>query len=220
MLKKNKIPQLRILKTKRSKIFDTLEVDENDWVSPVATPVKPRRKPAAAGLKTHDIPLVQARINGMTPGRKADDSFELDFLAADQSLDSPLPQTPPRRIGPFDTPYIHGSPFCLSDFSSPTITYAFIRSDIPSPIPSSLMDNWLGEPSMVREDLNGKRQNQDDVETSTFRLGPRTTSTSSLDSASDSISSTDSISGGVAIYCLDGSSISCSRPSTPTPTHA
>ncbi|KAI3614370.1 hypothetical protein WG66_000298 [Moniliophthora roreri] len=214
-----------VLKSKRSRI---LQDDENDWISPVATPIKPRRKPTGRS-KTLETPA-SLGINDTTNGN-ADDSFDFEHLVADQSLaDSPFPQTPPRRATySYDTLYlVHGSPFCLSDFSSPTITYAFVRSDVPSPLPSTLVDNWLSEPQTVRQS-NGAGENtkgglvrkkcQEEIG-SVFRLSTsRTTSSSSLDSASESLSSIDSSGEGVAVCCLDGSMISRSRPPTPTPSH-
>ncbi|KAK1229917.1 hypothetical protein PQX77_007016 [Marasmius sp. AFHP31] len=216
------------------------ELPVNDWISAIATPAKPRPKRAVDCLNANiafnakDQPLrdlVNSRLleeytrTDLTMPME-DDAPDLDHTLGNQTLESPLPCTPPRKSGYSLDRFLFcdGSPFSLSGrYSSPTVTLAVVRKNIPSLPPSKSADDWLTEPSRSLEyDNSQKDSGGSEAASLLFGLGSTSVSSCGSISSLDHLCASDDLEKDMrdqAEWCLDGSPSlgSCSHASTPTP---
>ncbi|KAG7095789.1 hypothetical protein E1B28_006490 [Marasmius oreades] len=235
-----------LTKNKRMDMTSPDQLDEDDWISAITTPSKPRVRRALESNDTSIIFLARDRaLRDLVNSRlleesvKADlsldedDSSEFDHHLGDQTLESPFPRTPPRRSGyPLESFALRDSPFSSSryPYSSPTVTLALIRNDIPSIHTPTSVNSWLNEPfgTNGHHDVENTKRKAGRRETTGCLFGLRLASTGS----SYSISSTDPLveveeetgedgeSNTKSASRLDSSSSvgSCPGASTPTPT--
>ncbi|KAJ8082065.1 hypothetical protein PM082_007911 [Marasmius tenuissimus] len=227
-------------RNKRVYLASPDELLVNDWISAIATPAKPRSKrvfdcsDVNVVFKAKDQPLrdlvnsrlleENTRTNFTVP--MEDDAPDLDHTLGNQTLDSPLPCTPPRKSGYSLDRFLFcdGSPFSFSSqYSSPTVTLAVVRNDIPSLPPSKSADNWLTEPSRSLEyDNSQKGSGRSEATSFLFGLGSTLVSSCGSISSLDHFCTSDEGEKDMrdrAEWCLDGSPSlgSCSHVSTPTP---
>ncbi|KAF9260658.1 hypothetical protein L218DRAFT_566616 [Marasmius fiardii PR-910] len=224
-----------LLKSRRMDLADTNEREEHDWISAITTPSKHRAKRVLERKdgRARDMALRELMNSRLfeEPVPKVDASMDDDNSEdnhlGDQTLESPLPCTPPRRSGyPLESLAFWDS----SPLSSPTVTLALL-CDVPGGIPiSTSVDDWLCESYKANDD----HHDLENTELKTgkpgaigflFGLGLASASSSySVSNAdlSDDIEEESGEDAAESVFQLGNSSSvgSCSGASTPTPTLA